>query len=1189
MDKGLVAMAVACIAILAFFIGYQISISGSPKEATTVGAADWDPSITVELTLKGDSIEVSNSKPVAVNGSKATILFGGIYKITGTLNDGRIIVYTNDKDPVKLILNGARIHCSTGSPISIMNAEETFIILAEGTENFVEDSAEYIFDDPAKNEPNAAIFCKSNLTIMGEGVLNVKGNYNDGVVSKDALIIQSGTINVKSVDDGIRGRDSITVKSGVLNLEVGGDGLKSDNPENATLGNIFVENGAINIVSGGDAFQAEKKVLVTGGSFNLKAGGRSSAVASNVSAKGIKALAGVTIEGGVFEIDSADDALHSNGTVTINSGSLNLSSGDDAIHADNLVEITGGNINIVRCFEGIESATVKINGGATSVISSNDGIDAVLSGQNPDSGDVIILKGSIEINADGDGIQAERNVTIADGDFVFTTGGGSGNTVAANASAKGVKGAAGISIKGGKFTISSADDAVHSNGAITVNAGTLALSSSDDAIHAEGSIEINGGVIKIAQAFEGMEGEIITVNGGEISIVSSDDGIDARRSLTITEGTINIQSGGDAMQAGADVLISAGNFDLISAGGSLSIIGRNDSAKGIKAAVSLTVKGGTFRIDSADDAIHSDGKVTITGGSFTLLTGDDTIHGGSSVAVTGAVIKILNAPGDLGEGPWDSSSVVDVHLKGNSIEVSASRPAYVSGNKVMIRSAGTYRIIGTLNDGQIIVNTKDSGAVKLILANAQISCSNNAPIYILAADEVIIQLEAGTENIVTDGSAYIFASPNADEPNAAVFSRTDVKITGSGLLRVTGKYNDGIASKDGLIIENGIITVNSVDDGIRGKDYLIIKGGKLTINAGGDGLKADNTLNASLGYVRIENGSINIVAGGDAIQAETNVLITDGNFDLKCGGGSTMTLAAGASAKGIKGKGSLVISGGFFAINSADDAVHSDDAITVNGGSFVISTADDGIHAETSITINNGEISITNSYEGIEASVITINGGTIHVTSRDDGINLGVDSGLIPPAGQPGARFSIYSGDYYFYINGGYIYVNALGDGIDSNGAVVMNGGFVIVDGPSSDMNSALDHVAFNITKGYLVAVGSAGMALPPGDLSAQYSVMLNFRTVNQAGTLICVRASNGTELFTFRPTRQYQSIVFSTPELSMGSTYDVYIGGSHTGTLKDGLYTGGTYTPGAKYTTFTITSKVTQIGSSGWAFPFPR
>jgi len=79
-------------------------------------------------------------------------------------------------------------------------------------------------------------------------------------------------------------------------------------------------------------------------------------------------------------------------------------------------------------------------------------------------------------------------------------------------------------------------------------------------------------------------------------------------------------------------------------------------------------------------------------------------------------------------------------------------------------------------------------------------------------------------------------------------------------------------------------------------------------------------------------------------------------------------------------------------------------------------------------------------------------------------------------------------------------------------------------------MNSALDHEAFNITAGYIVSSGSSGTALPPGDLSAQYSAMLNFQTANQVGTLISVRSSDGTELFTFEPVKRYQSIVFSMP-----------------------------------------------------------
>jgi hypothetical protein len=1302
MDKGLLIVTIACIAILAFFLGYQLSIGGSPNDRSTANANDWDSSIIVDLTLKGDSIEVSHSQPVTVNGTKATILFGGTYKITGSLSDGQIVVYTDDEDPVKLILNGVDIKCSTSAPISIMDAEEAFIILADGTENFVEDTATYVYGDTSGDEPNAAVFCKSDLSILGNGILNVIGNYNDGIASKDGLIIQNGSINVRSVDDGIRGRDYVEVKSGDLDLSVGGDGLKSDNPENATLGNISVENGTINIVSGGDAFQAEKKVLIIGGSFNLKSGGGSSSViAGNVSTMGIKGLVSVTIDDGVFNIDSADDAIHSNGTITVNSGSLTLSAGDDAIHADNTVEINGGNINIAKSFEGIESAIVKINEGNIHITSSDDGVDAVSNVQNPNSGDVSIVNGVIAIVSGGDAIQAEKDVVIAGGNLALTPSGSSNSTVGQATSAKGVKGVASVVIDGGTFTISSADDALHSNGAVTVNAGNFALSSEDDAIHADGSVEINGGDITVtrsvegiegavvtindgdisivssddgidavtvagtssggtmsivggminvrsggdaiqadanvmitggsfnlvsgggslgsvgsdssakgikgvsgvtinsgtflidsaddtihsnekvmigggsftlrtiddaihadgsievnggnidvAKSFEGIEGAAVTINDGSVSIVSSDDGIDATGSVAIAEGVINIKSTGDAIQADANVMITGGSFNLVSGGGSFGIIGTDDSAKGIKAAASVTINGGTFMIDCADDTIHSDGKVTITGGSFTLLTGDDTIHGGSSVEVTGGDINILNSPGDLGTGPWNSTIVVDVVLNGNSIEVSASRPAYVSGSKVMIRSAGTYRITGSLNDGQIIVNTKDEGAVKLILNGVYVSCSTNAPICVLDADEVIISLETGTENTVTDGAAYIFASPNADEPNAAVYSRSNMTIMGDGLLRVTGNYNDGISSKDELIILSGTIVVSSVDDGIRGKDYLTVKGGSLTLNVGGDGLKSDNALNATLGFVSIESGTININSGDDAIQAER-----------------------------------VVIDGGVFTINSADDAIHSDGTITFNGGSLEISTGDDGVRAEASITINNGEIDITKSYEGIEAPIITINDGDIHVVSSDDGVNLGVDSGFPGPE-PPGARLSIYSGSYYLYINGGYLAVDALGDGIDSNGAVVMNAGVVIVNGPSSDMNSALDHVAFNLTAGYLVAVGSSGMALPPGDLSTQYSVMLNFQTANQAGRLISVRANDGTELFTFRPARRYQSIVFSMPDLSLGSTYDVYVGGSHTGTIKDGLYSGGTYTPGIKYTSFTITSKVTRLGPQGGFFP---
>lgn len=93
-----------------------------------------------------------------------------------------------------------------------------------------------------------------------------------------------------------------------------------------------------------------------------------------------------------------------------------------------------------------------------------------------------------------------------------------------------------------------------------------------------------------------------------------------------------------------------------------------------------------------------------------------------------------------------------------------------------------------------------------------------------------------------------------------------------------GNLNDGITSKDGLIIAAGNITVTAVDDGIRGKDYLVVQGGTFTVTAQGDGLKADNAEEAGQGYIAIAAGKFTITSGGDAIQAETNVTIQEGTF-----------------------------------------------------------------------------------------------------------------------------------------------------------------------------------------------------------------------------------------------------------------------------------------------------------------------
>lgn len=556
----------------------------------------------------------------------------------------------------------------------------------------------------------------------------------------------------------------------------------------------------------------------------------------------------------------------------------------------------------------------------------------------------------------------------------------------------------------------------------------------------------------------------------------------------------------------------------------------------------------------------------------TVVTVNDTSVSASSIlsAVAGAdsvaTAEAANSAShdDATDYVVDDAAATQISLNGTSI--TANGPGVtIADSTATITSAGTYTLSGSLSDGQIIVNTEEEATVKLILNGVNLHNSTSSPLYIANAKETVIVLAANSQNSLSDGTTYVFADVEAEEPNATLFSKGDLTIYGNGSLTVIGNYNDGIASKDGLIIASGTITVNSADDGLRGKDYLVVKDGSITITAQGDGLKADNEEDATLGYVLIENGTLNVTSGGDALQATTDVMISDGTFVLTTGGGSNNSIAADASAKGIKGVVNVNIDGGTFTINSADDTVHSNTNLVINKGTFSLTTGDDAIHADATLTINGGDIQILDSYEGIESAVITINAGTIHLLARDDGLNVaggsdgsGVNRG---PGGRPGQggganqETFTYTGSYYLYINGGYVVVDSGGDGVDVNGAMVMTNGVVIVNGPTEQMNGALDYDGgFKMTGGFLVAVGSSGMAQAPDTSSTQNALLLNVNSTVTAGTLVHIQNSDGENILTFAPSKAYQSITLSSPELATGTTYEVYFGGTATGTVTDGL-----------------------------------
>jgi len=571
--------------------------------------------------------------------------------------------------------------------------------------------------------------------------------------------------------------------------------------------------------------------------------------------------------------------------------------------------------------------------------------------------------------------------------------------------------------------------------------------------------------------------------------------------------------------------------------------------------------------------------------ALTAATATVTQATPAAPATSESVLAALQTPAAEDASTWQGEDAVPIALAGATITVDGAGVT-VDGSTATITAAGAYRLSGTLDDGQIVVDTADEEPVHLILDGATLRNTTGAPIFVRNAEAVVIILADGTQNVVEDGAVYTFADPAEDEPNAAIFSKADLTIAGNGALVVAGNYNDGIASKDGLLLNAAAITATAVDDAIRGKDYLVVRGGVITATAGGDGLKSDNEEDASLGYILVESGTIEITAGGDAITAQSQVLVQDGDFTLVAGGGSTARIDDSVSAKGVKSAGSVRIDGGSFTIDAADDAVHANDSIVIAGGTFDIASGDDGMHADKTLTVDGGTVEIARSYEGVESAVITINGGTLRIAASDDGINVGGGndgSGMMrggPGGPRPGQEVFSYDGDRYLYVNGGDIYVNATGDGVDVNGAAVMTGGTLVVDGPSENMNAALDYDAlFTLSGGTLVAAGSAGMAQAPGSASTQPVLLLNLAAAQPAGTLIHIQDSQGADVLTFAPAKSYQSLAFSSPLLVSGETYTVYVGGASSGAVTNGLYAGGAYTPGAEVTSFTIESIVTQIG----------
>lgn len=461
------------------------------------------------------------------------------------------------------------------------------------------------------------------------------------------------------------------------------------------------------------------------------------------------------------------------------------------------------------------------------------------------------------------------------------------------------------------------------------------------------------------------------------------------------------------------------------------------------------------------------------------------------------------------------------------------------------------------------------------------------------------------DKLTINGTGTLFV--NSVTANGIV-CRDDLKIT-SGIIQVHAA-NNGIKGKDSIGICGGEITVTAGNDGLKAtkaedaeRGWIVVSGGTVTVTAEGDGVQAETDC-------WIDGGELHITTTGEIATSDTEEMPFGGGGDRQIPNGGrpdqnapmqqeqenssntanpmvyqmqaflmdtntdttettdTQTTAENSS-KGIKTGGSLTVTDGIVQISSTDHCLHSIGAFTCSGGTLELQSSQaKGISSHGDLQITDGVITIAQATEGIESkAAMTICGGTIRILqATDDGLNAGGGNAMgmgfpmqenITGSSDNADSTSDTTEEHNITISGGMIYICADGDGIDSNGSIVMTGGTVFVSGPISGGDGALDFESdMTMSGGSILALSSRGMMEYP---STQHYCTTGVQA--QAGDFIAVCDANGTVLMGMQTAKEVSDVVYYGEQME---NCQLLIGGTYQGTLSedhtaiDGTVSGG-------------------------------
>lgn len=428
----------------------------------------YSESDSVSIELDGTTAKAS-AQSVKISGGTVTITDAGTYVVSGTLSEGMLVIDAGEKDKPHVILDNASITSKTCAALYIKEADKVVLTLAENSENTLQNGGTFTAIDD--NNIDGALFSKQDLSLNGVGALEVISPAGHGIVCKDDLVLAGGSITVNAASHALDVNDSVRLTGDTaLSIKAGKDGIHCENTEDSDLGFIYAAGGKVKVEAEGDGLDASAYIKIEDGAFDLLIGGGSAngqkassdhfggfmggkpnfmpttTDESATSMKGIKAAGNISVSGGTFKINSADDGVHSDTSLTVSGGSFDIATGDDGFHAEQTLTLTAGDVTITESYEGLEALDIKVQGGTISLVASDDGLNAA--GGNDQSG------------------------TTGGRDGMFGAPGGMGG---------------GPGGRGGAGGMSS------SNGSIVISGGTLKVQASGDGIDANGTLEITGG------------------------------------------------------------------------------------------------------------------------------------------------------------------------------------------------------------------------------------------------------------------------------------------------------------------------------------------------------------------------------------------------------------------------------------------------------------------------------------------------------------------------------------------------------------------------------------------------------------------------------------------------------------------------------------------------------------------------